>query len=53
MLDENKVNIECTECYAYASPDSEAKNSTTGEWDGHTYKFGCNCHDKNLRISIG
>ena len=25
----------------------------TKRWDGHSYKFQCKCHKKNLRISIG
>ena len=32
-------------------PDETAKNFTTDEWDGHTFKLKCNC--LNIRISIG
>lgn len=43
----------CLICYTDLVPDMEAKN-TEGVWDGHTWKFACDCiKDKNIRISIG
>ena len=43
----------CHICGAKLVPDEKSKNSSTDEWDEHTFKFSCDCSDKNLRISIG
>ena len=53
--EEEKEIKRCPICLKDFVPDLEAKDFVTGEWDKHTYKFDCECHEdyKNLRVSIG
>jgi len=52
-MEETKKLAKCVECDREMIPDKESTNFADGEWDGHTYKFDCECNDPDLRISIG
>jgi len=54
----------CQECGKKLIPDKESvvfKDEDESEedykkrkrWDGHTYKFDCDCGDPNLRLMVG
>ena len=43
----------CSLCGKKLIPDKEAVIFNTKKWDGHTYKFTCNCVSKNIRKVIG
>ena len=44
----------CHECGVETLiPDKEAKPDGKDEWDGHTWKYSCDCYDENLRVCIG
>jgi len=43
----------CEKCGKPLIPDLEAVNFVTKKWDGHTYKYNCDCHNNKLRVSIG
>lgn len=43
----------CPKCDKKMIPDKEAVIFGTKKWDGHTYKFTCDCVDKNSRLSSG
>ncbi len=43
----------CAMCGAPIVPDKEAVTFGTKKWDGHSFKFSCDCHSKDIRISIG
>ena len=49
--EEKKPDV-CVKCGKRVIPDLEVKDKK-GLWDGHTYKFDCECCDKNLRVLIG
>ncbi len=42
----------CSSCSALLIPDTASVNFISREWDGHSYKFDCECHP-GLRLSIG
>lgn len=42
----------CDTCGKKVIPDLKAVNNK-GEWDGHTFRHTCKCHNSNLRISSG
>jgi hypothetical protein len=39
----------CHICGRELVPDEDVD----GKWDGHTYKWNCDCLNKDLRLSIG
>ncbi len=44
----------CLECDKLMLPDKEAVIFGTDKWDGHSWKFDCDCvKDKNVRLCIG
>jgi rubrerythrin len=42
----------CPICGKEVIPDLESLDKK-GLWDEHTFKYNCNCHNKDLRVSIG
>lgn len=42
----------CLKCSTKIIPDKEAVNNTN-KWDGHSFKFNCNCVPDTTRISVG
>ena len=55
-LSEEELKHRCTHCPKCDKkivPDKKAVTFGTKKWDGHTYKFPCNCSDMNLRFCIG
>ena len=49
-----KLKKVCGNCGKPFVPDKEAMIFGTKKWDGHTYKYNCDClKNKNIRISIG
>ena len=49
-----KIKKVCGNCGKSFVPDKEAMIFGTKKWDGHTYKYNCDClKNKNIRISIG
>ncbi len=56
LIKEEKEHVpvgRCNKCNKELVPDLEAKNFATGEWDEHSYKYSCECNDKDLRVMIG
>lgn len=49
----SKHTDKCFRCGASLIPDKKAVRFGTKKWDGHTWKFDCDCHPKGFRISIG
>ena len=48
-----KIKKVCGNCGKPFVPDKEAMIFGTKKWDGHTYKYNCDClKNKNIRISI-
>ena len=48
-----KLKKVCGNCGKSFVPDKEAMIFGTKKWDGHTYKYNCDClKNKNIRISI-
>lgn len=52
-IEKRIANGQCPNCGVALLPDLEAKIFGTEEWDGHTFKAGCECMPKNVRICIG
>lgn len=52
-----KVKLEkpdkCFICHKMIVPDLEAVTFGTKKWDGHSFKFNCECNPSNLRVCIG
>ena len=54
MIIESKKGLKrCFECKTSMIPDKTAVTFGTKKWDGHTWKYNCNCNKKDLRLSIG
>ena len=49
----NPSKEECLKCGKPMIQDLESKVFGTDRWDEHTYKYDCECFDKNVRLSIG
>lgn len=43
----------CQKCGKLLIPDKKSINFKTKKWDRHSYKYNCDCFNKNIRISIG
>lgn len=43
----------CRKCGKRIVPDKEAVRFGTKDWDGHSYKFNCECYSEDTRINIG
>ena len=43
----------CWKCKKILIPNKESVKYGTKEWDGHVYKYDCDCVPKNIRVSIG
>lgn len=51
---ERMANNQCTICGEPLVPAEDCKNFSTGEWDGHCYRFNCDCVDnKKIRLCTG
>ena len=56
LVQDRIIRNECPECGVPLVPDEEAtiwSGEFKGEWDGHSFKGGCEHFPKNMRISIG
>lgn len=50
-MNDFKINC-CSVCGKEMVPDTDALDDKR-LWDEHTFKYDCDCNDKNIRISIG
>jgi len=49
----SSVKESCPICGKRLIPDLEAVTTYDGMWDEHTFKYDCDCFNKDLRLSIG
>ena len=51
--DKKQDQYSCKKCDKPYIPDRKSVIFGTKKWDGHIYKFNCDCVDSSIRISIG
>ena len=52
--EDKKQPLKCFSCGKALTPDRKSVIFGTKKWDGHGYKYNCDClKNKNIRVSIG